>query len=133
MNHATQVALTRRILSFLDSGTTELAARPFVNEVSTYTCAEQLQRERTLLFRQQPLFVGLSQDVGSPGSYLVHDDSAVPILLVRRSSGELDAFLDVCRHRGARVVAGSGAGTESGRRRFSCPYHGWTYDESGAL
>ena len=52
-----------------------------------------------------------------------------PILLVRRGDGTLGAFLNVCRHRGARVAEGCGAGS----RGFSCPYHGWCYGLDGSL
>jgi len=71
----------------------------------------------------------LSGDLPEPGSYLVHDAGGVPILVVRSADGRVRAFLDLCRHRGAQVVAGRGEGSG----RFVCPYHGWTYDDSGAL
>src|SRR5882724_9952393 len=129
MDQPTQVALVRRILRFIDEDTSELAAAPYVNRVSTYTSPTQLAQERALLFRNEPLFVGLSADAGEPGAYftLMHTD--VPILVVRARSGRLNAFVDICRHRGAQVVSGSGKASG----RFTCPYHGWTYDEEGQL
>ena len=39
------------------------------------------------------------------------------------------SFLNACRHRGAQVVA-HGCGSA---RRFTCPYHAWSYDTKGAL
>jgi phenylpropionate dioxygenase-like ring-hydroxylating dioxygenase large terminal subunit len=51
------------------------------------------------------------------------------MLLVRRADGTLGAFLNVCRHRGARIAEGCGEMARS----FSCPYHGWTYGLDGAL
>jgi len=128
MDHATQVALMQRIFGFLDAKTTELAAAPYVNRVSTYTAPDRLERERRLLFRREPLFLGLSRDA-EPGSYFTRDDSGVPILVVRSPAGELRAFLALCRHRGAQVVSGSGKSTG----RFTCPYHGWTYGDDGRL
>ena len=65
-----------------------------------------------------------------PGDWLTHDYAGMPILLVRRDDGSLGAFLNVCRHRGARVVA-EGCGTR--RKDFPCPYHGWTYGLDGSL
>jgi nitrite reductase/ring-hydroxylating ferredoxin subunit len=53
----------------------------------------------------------------------------VPILVVRARDGRLNAFLNVCRHRGAKVATGCG----SGKRAFVCPYHAWTYDLEGKL
>src|ERR1051326_8848479 len=129
MDHGTQVALARRILRFIDADTTELAAAPYVNRVSTYTSATQLEQERALLFRNEPLFVGLSTDAGEPGAYFTLIHPGVPILVVRSRSGRLNAFVDICRHRGAQVVSGSGR--SSGR--FTCPYHGWTYDHEGQV
>lgn len=118
-----------RIFRFLDARTTELGEAPYVNPVASYTSPAQLAREKDLLFGRQPLFVGLSGDVAKPGDYLVRDDTGLPILLVRGASGELCAFLGLCRHRGAPVA--SGAGQSNGR--FVCPYHGWTYDDAGEL
>src|SRR5262249_14491253 len=50
------------------------------------------------------------------------------ILLVRRDDGSLGAFLNVCRHRGARVAEGCG-----NAKLFTCPYHAWTYGTDGRL
>ena len=49
-------------------------------------------------------------------------------LVVRGRDGRLRAFLNVCRHRGAKVADGFGTA-----RVFSCPYHAWTYDLSGRV
>ena len=130
MDHATQVALMRRIFAFLDGRTTELADEPLRNPVATYTSEAQLARERQRLFRREPLFLGLSCDLPGPGTYLATSDSGVPILAVRTRTGELRAFIAICRHRGAQVVD-DGVGSHPGR--FSCPYHGWTYDDAGRL
>ena len=53
-------------------------------------------------------------------------NTGVPILVVRGRDGRLRAFLNVCRHRDAKVGQGCGEA-----RAFSCPYHAWTYDLSG--
>ncbi len=129
MDHATQIALMRRIFGFLDSRSTEMSPAPYINDVSTYTSADQLRRERALLFRREPQFVGLSCDAGEPGAYFTHEDTGVPILVVRDKSGELKAFLALCRHRGAQLVSGSGRSLG----RFTCPYHAWVYNDGGEL
>ena len=53
------------------------------------------------------------------------------MLLTRDADGRFHAFLNVCRHRGMRLVGRSGA-AES-RAAIVCPYHGWTYKLEGAL
>jgi nitrite reductase/ring-hydroxylating ferredoxin subunit len=129
MDHATQVALTRRVFDFVDRNSTELAGAVYRNPVTTYTSASQAERERELLFRGHPLFFGLSCELPKPGDWRADDLSGVPILVVRAGDGRLRAFLNVCRHRGAKVATGSG----SGRRVFVCPYHAFTYDLEGRL
>src|SRR5689334_18495195 len=129
MEHATQVALTRRVLDFVDRGSTELAEAIYLNPTSTYTSAKQGEREREALFRRHPLLFGLSCELPKPGDYRADDLSGVPVLVVRAGDGRLRAFLNVCRHRGAKVATGSG----SGKRMFVCPYHAFTYDLDGRL
>ena len=51
------------------------------------------------------------------------------ILLTRTRSGTVKAFLNMCSHRGAKLVA-DGAGTA---HKFTCPYHGWTFSPDGQL
>lgn len=129
MEHATQVALTRRVLDFVSRNTTELADAIYLNPISTYTCPQRAEREREELFRRHPLFFGLSCELPNSGDYRADDLSGVPILVVRAQAGGLRAFLNVCRHRGAKVATGSG----SGKRVFVCPYHAFTYDLEGRL
>jgi phenylpropionate dioxygenase-like ring-hydroxylating dioxygenase large terminal subunit len=63
------------------------------------------------------------------GSYSAVTVLGVPVLMVRGSDGEMRAFLNVCRHRGAQV-AEEGCGKA---RRFTCPYHAWSYNTQGDL
>ncbi len=50
-------------------------------------------------------------------------------MVIRGTDGELRAFSNVCRHRGARVADGSG----NCGKALRCPYHGWTYGLDGKL
>jgi phenylpropionate dioxygenase-like ring-hydroxylating dioxygenase large terminal subunit len=124
-----QVEQARKLLDYLASRTTATAEGVYHNVVSDYTCPQQLAREREVFFRRGPFTIGLSGLVPSPGDYMTHDYAGVPVLLVRQADGTLRAFLNVCRHRGARVAEGSGQGAPG----FSCPYHGWSYGPDGQL
>ena len=124
-----QLEQSRKLLSHLDSGTTAMADGVYLNPVADYTCPKQLARERELFFRCGPLNIGLSCLLRAPGDYMTHDYAGVPIVLVRHEDGLLRGFLNVCRHRGARLVDGCG----NDARRFTCPYHAWTYAIDGRL
>jgi phenylpropionate dioxygenase-like ring-hydroxylating dioxygenase large terminal subunit len=128
MEHAAQVALAARLLDHIDAGTLDLAAAVYRQPVAEYTCRTQAARERERLLRGRPLCVGLAGDLPSPGSYRVHDLGGQPLLLLRDAAGRFRAFLNVCRHRGARVAEGCGEA-----RGFTCPYHAWAYGLDGTL
>jgi phenylpropionate dioxygenase-like ring-hydroxylating dioxygenase large terminal subunit len=129
MRRHDQIAEAKKLLLHLDRRTTALAETVYLNPVGDYTSPEQAARERHLFFRDGPINVGLSALLPRPGDWMTHDWAGVPILLARRDDGALAAFLNVCRHRGARIADGAGCAAKS----FSCPYHGWTYGQDGRL
>ncbi|MEE1800945.1 MULTISPECIES: aromatic ring-hydroxylating dioxygenase subunit alpha [unclassified Streptomyces] len=69
-------------------------------------------------------------DLAGPGAFRTVRIGRESVLVTRNRKGELRAFLNVCRHRGARLCT-----EESGevRRNLQCPYHAWTYDLDGKL
>lgn len=123
-----QIKIARRILKHIENGTAESAPRQGRVPVSTYIDPEVWAREVDI-FRTSPIVAGMSCELPGPGSYMAREIVGRPVLLVRDQAGRLGAFLNVCRHRGSPVV-GEGCGEA---RRFSCPYHGWTYDQAGRL
>ena len=129
MRRPDQLEQARKLLGYLDTRSTALADGVYRNPVSDYTCPRQLAEERERFFRRGPLFIGLSCLLPDSGDYLTHDHSGAPLLLARQRDGSLRAFLNVCRHRGARVASGEGKAAYD----FTCPYHGWCYGLDGAL
>jgi choline monooxygenase len=90
-----------------------------------YTDPEVLAAERRLLFAPAWHYAGVLPE---PGSYVTARAGDLPVVAVRDAAGELRAFVNVCRHRGAEVVSGSGRCTT-----LQCHYHAWTYGLDGAL
>ena len=108
MRRQDQIAEARKLLAHIDNRTTALADGIYRNPVTDYTCPRQAARERALFFENGPLNIGLGALLPRAGDWMTHDYAGVPILLVRRDDGSLAAFLNVCRHRGARIVEGCG-------------------------
>lgn len=98
-------------------------------EVERYTSPSRLEAEKRILFRRLPIIVGRESDLPEPGRFFTHDAAGVPLLVTREPSGKVRAMLNVCRHRGARLVFEEQGTTES----FVCKYHSWTYDLCGQL
>jgi choline monooxygenase len=83
---------------------------------------------RTILSRSWQLAARIDQ-IGSHGQYFTCDIAGEPILVVRGNDDVLRGFFNVCRHHAAAITTQCEGRTENLR----CPYHGWTYDLSGAL
>lgn len=128
MNRQGQIELLRRLLHHVENRTTSLADAPWRNDVRVYSDPLHLAAEQRVLFRAYPLLMGFSSEWAGAGAFRTDDYAGVPMLIARGRDGELRAFLNVCRHRGAQVAQGCGQA-----RAFSCPYHAWTYDLSGRL
>lgn len=126
---AHRLALARRLRDHILAGTSDLADAPLRIDPRIYTDPVRFAAERQAIFRETPLVACLSSDVAEPGDYFTFDDTGVPILVTRGKDGVVRAFLNVCPHRGARLVR-----TTAGRAsRFSCWFHGWTFMADGKL
>ncbi len=128
MLQAEQIAVTKRLFEYIDDDETAMTDSVYRQPVNEYIDKDVAEKEKDLFFRKTPICVGLSNLLPQPGSYLTHDLSGQPLLLTRNNSGKFQCFLNVCRHRGARIAEGCGE-----KRSFSCPYHAWTYDIEGKL
>jgi phenylpropionate dioxygenase-like ring-hydroxylating dioxygenase large terminal subunit len=118
-----------RLLTHLDENTTDSVDSTMTVPVDHYLDAQRWEREVDRLFRRGPVIGAMSAHLPAPGSYRAVEIAGVPLLTVRQGDGGIRAFVNACRHRGALVVA-EGCGEA---RRFTCPYHAWSYDNSGAL
>lgn len=128
MQQPLQVELVRKAFAHIDAGTTDMGAEVLRHPVSEYTCPDWFRREKATLFRDYPLFMGLSALLPEPGSYLAEDHGEIPVLLIRGDDGIARAFVNMCRHRGTPLAKGCGRNAS-----FTCPYHAWNYNKLGEL
>ncbi len=122
------VAVARETLRHAEAGSLRLEADVMEMDAALYTDPEHFDAERRLLFRRIPLMLAASCELPEPGDYKAMEVAGVPVLLARADDGVARAFLNQCTHRGAQLADGCGKA-----RRFVCPYHGWSFDRSGAL
>ena len=112
-----------------EAGTMELADTIVEIPASNYFDKSRWQKEVDLIFKRIPLVLGVSNEIPNAGDYKSIDVLGVPVLILRNSNGQVKAYLNACIHRGAALVE-NGLGN---KKRFSCPYHGWSYNEDGSL
>ena len=129
MRRSEYIALAERLLAHVTVGTTDSAESVRHIPVRNYLDPSRWEREMDQIFRRLPLLLALSCELRQPGDYKAIDIIGVPLLMVRSEDSVVRAFVRTCTHRGTLL-------TEEGKGqcdRFSCPYHGWTFDDRGAL
>jgi Rieske 2Fe-2S family protein len=95
-----------------------------------YTSPEIFQAELEHIFFERWLVVGRAEQVPQAGDYFLVSIGLESIIVVRDRQGQVNAFYNVCRHRGVRICT-----QETGRfpASIQCPYHAWTYGLDGKL
>jgi phenylpropionate dioxygenase-like ring-hydroxylating dioxygenase large terminal subunit len=84
--------------------------------------------ELELIFARSWQLVGPLHRVAGPGDFMVGAAGHVPVVIARDRDGELNGFVNVCRHRAYPVAREDGC-----RKTLQCQYHGWTYELDGRL
>jgi phenylpropionate dioxygenase-like ring-hydroxylating dioxygenase large terminal subunit len=93
-----------------------------------YTSQAFYDREIERIFRRSWNFIGRADEIAEPGDYFTIELAGESIIVLRDQARQVRAFLNICRHRGTRLIDGKG-----NCRAISCPYHSWTYGLNGDL
>jgi phenylpropionate dioxygenase-like ring-hydroxylating dioxygenase large terminal subunit len=116
------------LLRHTAEGTFPLAPGVMELQADHYTSPERFEAEKRRIFRRVPLVLAASCELPGTGDFKTLEVAGIPVLLVRDRHGAVHALLNACTHRGAAVASGCGTAA-----RFTCPYHGWTFSQDGAL
>ncbi len=107
-----------------------------------FTSKEWLQKEYDLLWSRVWQWACREEEIPNNGDYYEYKIGDESIIIVRSETGKLNAFHNVCMHRGVRLVEGEhwwgGRGTLNNFRdmfkgKLRCVYHGWAWDLEGEI
>ena len=85
-------------------------------------------------FAQTWLCVAREEEIAQPGSYMLARVVGESVAVLRERAGGINAFYNVCRHRGSTLLDPPAAGAPGATIvRIQCPYHAWIYDLDGSL
>jgi phenylpropionate dioxygenase-like ring-hydroxylating dioxygenase large terminal subunit len=68
------------------------------------------------------------EEIPAAGDFVEYEIFDQSVVVVRTDERRVVAFQNACRHRGVKIVEGSGS---CGDRGFRCPFHGWCYGPDG--
>lgn len=93
-----------------------------------YTSQDFLGHEISRVFYSAWTSLGRADRISACGDYAAVELAGTPLILLRDKSEGLRAFANSCRHRGTKLLVGSGH-----CRAITCPFHGWVYALDGTL
>ncbi len=94
-----------------------------------YTDPDIFDFDLRQIYGRSWLLIGFEIELPEVGSTMAITIGRTPILLMRGRDGAIRGFFNSCRHRGAQILP-DGCGSA---RMLVCPYHQWSYDDTGAL
>jgi p-cumate 2,3-dioxygenase subunit alpha len=94
-----------------------------------YTDPEIYELEKTKILKKSWLYLGHESEVKNENDFIVRQVIDATLIFTRDRKGEIHAFFNTCPHRGAIICREQ----KGNRKSFSCPYHGWTFKNSGEL
>ena len=127
----TEIDNLRRLMAYEKNRTAMPPAFPTLPQIPAgrYTDPDFFALEQKHIWKKTWLLAGHMDELPEAGSFRLWDYAGQPVILIRTREGEVNAFYNTCRHRGAPLVT-----EPSGRRALlTCRYHGWTYGQNGDL
>jgi len=129
MERETEIGLIEELLGLREAKSHYLDDEIEFNSVDQYQSEAIFQRERDHMFARLPAVAAHVSELPNAGDFVKREIAGRSILVTRDAHGEVRAFLNICRHRGTQLVD-----DESGcKHRFTCPYHAWSYANTGEL
>ena len=95
-----------------------------------YTDPTLYAAERKRIFLESWFPACPQSDIPNPGDYTTWERLDQSVIIIRQEDGTISAWHNVCLHRGAKLVAGSGSAKGG---LITCPWHGFSYSTAGEL
>lgn len=81
------------------------------------------------IFGRAWLMVAHTSLIPNPNDFFLSYMGQDPVIVTRDAQGDIHVLLNMCRHRGNRVMRAD----DGNAKRFMCTYHGWLFDNTGCL
>ncbi|MEM7020843.1 MAG: Rieske (2Fe-2S) protein, partial [Pseudomonadota bacterium] len=95
-------------------------------DTSCFTSHEFFEKEVEKLWPRIWQYACREEEVPNVGDYVVYDIARYSLLITRTAEDKIQAFHNVCLHRGRKLCLENGHA-----QRFRCPFHGFTWGVNG--
>ncbi|MCJ7873936.1 benzoate 1,2-dioxygenase large subunit [Phaeobacter sp. J2-8] len=94
-----------------------------------FTDEELFELEMKHVFEGNWIYMAHESQIPEPGDYFTLHMGRTPVVITRDKDGELHALVNACSHRGAMLCRFK----KRNQKTFTCPFHGWTFSNTGKL
>ena len=123
------IPIARDVIKHAKAGTMKQASKVMRLPATHYTDSNRFQTEVEKLIKRVPIILGPSCEISKAGDFKTLSIAGISLIVSRDIDGKAHAMINACSHRGACLTK-----EESGnRKRFTCPYHGWSFSNVGDL
>lgn len=95
----------------------------------SFTNPELFELEMKYIFENNWVYLAHESQITEANDYFTTHIGRQPIFIARNKEGELNAFINACSHRGAQLCRYK----KGNKSTYTCPFHGWTFNNSGKL
>ena len=81
------------------------------------------------IFEGNWIYMAHESQIPNKNDYFTTFMGRQPVFIARNRQGELNAFINACSHRGAMICRHK----RDNKATFTCPFHGWTFNNNGKL
>ena len=96
---------------------------------SAFTNEELFELEMKYIFENNWVYLAHESQVPDNNDYYTSYIGRQPVILARNKEGELHCMINSCSHRGAQLCRHK----KGNKATYTCPFHGWTFNNSGKL
>ena len=96
---------------------------------SVFTDQTMFDLEMKYIFEGNWIYLAHESQVKENNDYFTTYMGRQPVIIARNRSGELNVMINSCTHRGAQLCRNK----RGNRATYTCPFHGWTFNNSGKL
>ena len=123
------IPIARDVIKHAKEGTLRQAEEVMQLPAENYTDPDRFEAELNQVIKRVPIILGPSCEIPNPGDYKTLSVAGMSLIVSRDDKGKVHALINACSHRGACLVENE----KGNRRKFTCPYHGWSFSNKGSL